>query len=36
MKTVYSIHNILFQGVFDPEILPELFGYDYEPYYNEV
>jgi starch synthase len=35
MRTVFSIHNILFQGCFDREILPELFGYDYEPYKNK-
>lgn len=35
IKTIYSIHNILFQGTFAPEILPELFGYDMEPYYNK-
>lgn len=35
MRTVYSIHNILFQGCFDKVILPELFGYDYEPYKNK-
>lgn len=35
IKTVYSIHNLLFQGTFDPEILPELFGYDMEPYLNK-
>jgi starch synthase len=35
IKTVYSIHNLLFQGVYDPEILPELFGYDMEPYLNK-
>ena len=34
MKTVFSIHNIKFQGIFPKEILPELFGYDLEPYYN--
>ncbi|SHK80298.1 glycogen synthase (ADP-glucose) [Clostridium cavendishii DSM 21758] len=34
IKTVFSIHNLLFQGTFDKEILPELFGYDYEPYDN--
>ena len=34
MKTVYSIHNIAFQGVFDPIILPELFGFDMELYDN--
>ena len=32
MKTIFSIHNLLFQGVFPPDILPELFGYDYEPF----
>ena len=35
MRTVYSIHNILFQGCFDKVILPELFGYNYEPYKNK-
>lgn len=35
IKTVYSIHNLLYQGVFDPEILPELFGYDMEAYLNK-
>jgi starch synthase len=34
MKCVYSIHNIAFQGVFDPKILPELFGFDMELYDN--
>ncbi|MBN1046830.1 MULTISPECIES: glycogen synthase GlgA [unclassified Clostridium] len=34
IKSVFSIHNIAFQGVFDPVILPELFGYDYEQYTN--
>jgi starch synthase len=34
MKCVYSIHNIAFQGVFDPNILPELFGFDMELYNN--
>lgn len=34
IKTIYSIHNLLFQGTFAKEILPELFGYDMEPYYN--
>ena len=36
IKSVFSIHNILFQGVFDPQILPELFGYDLELYNNTV
>lgn len=34
MKCVYSIHNMAFQGVFDPNILPELFGFDLELYNN--
>lgn len=34
MKSVFSIHNMKFQGVFPKEVLPELFGYDMEPYYN--
>lgn len=34
MKCIYSIHNIAFQGVFDPMILPELFGFDLELYNN--
>ena len=32
IKTVFSIHNLLFRGTYDPNILPELFGYDMEPY----
>jgi starch synthase len=35
IKTVFSIHNLLFSGTFDPDILPELFGYDYEPLINK-
>ena len=34
IKTVFSIHNLLFQGNFNPEVLPELFGYDYGLYDN--
>lgn len=34
IKTVYSIHNLLFQGNFSPSVLPELFGYDYSLYDN--
>ena len=34
IKTVFSIHNIFFQGNCNPEILPELFGYNYEPFFN--
>lgn len=36
MKCVYSIHNIAFQGIFDPNILPELFGFDLELYENKA
>ena len=34
MKTILSIHNLFFKGMFSPEVLPEFFGYDYEPYFN--
>ncbi len=34
IKSVFSIHNLKFQGIFPKEILPELFGYDMELYYN--
>jgi len=34
IKTVYSIHNLLFQGVFDPKILGELFGWDEQQFNN--
>ena len=34
MKTVFSIHNLLFKGSFSPNVLPELFGYDYMPLTN--
>lgn len=34
IKSVYSIHNLLFKGNFDPNILPELIGYDMTPYTN--
>ncbi|GIM30507.1 glycogen synthase [Clostridium polyendosporum] len=34
IKTVFSIHNLLFQGIYDPNILQELFGYDMEPFNN--
>lgn len=34
IKNLYSIHNILFQGNFDPKILGELFGYSYDAYNN--
>ncbi len=35
IKTVTSIHNLLFQGNFSADMLPELFGYDYEPIRNK-
>lgn len=35
MKTVFSIHNIFYQGNCSPDILPELFGYNYEPFFNK-
>ena len=31
IKTVFSIHNLLFKGSFSSKVLPELFGYDYMP-----
>lgn len=34
VKTVFSIHNLLFKGSFVPNVLPELFGYDYMPLTN--
>lgn len=34
IKIFFSIHNLLFKGVMSPKILPELFGYDYEPFLN--
>lgn len=34
IRTVTSIHNLFFQGTFSPEILPELFGYDYQLFNN--
>lgn len=34
IKTVFSIHNLLFKGNFPANILPELFGYDYMPLVN--
>lgn len=35
IKTFFSIHNLSFQGTFSPDILPELLGYNYEPYLNK-
>lgn len=34
IKTITSIHNLLFQGNFQKECLPDFFGYDYEPFRN--
>ncbi|MBU3134582.1 glycogen synthase GlgA [Clostridium gasigenes] len=34
MKTVFSIHNLFFKGSFSPDVLPEVFGYDYELFNN--
>ena len=34
MKIVFTIHNILFQGIYSKDILPELFGYSLEQYDN--
>lgn len=36
IKTVYSIHNIVFQGAFDRHVLPELFGYNFNAYDNKT
>lgn len=36
IKTVYAIHNLLFQGIFSPEVLGELFSYDLEQYNNGI
>ena len=34
IKNIFSIHNLHFKGMFSKEVLPELFGYDYEAFYN--
>ena len=34
IKTVLSIHNLFFKGMFSPQMLSELFGYDYEVFNN--
>ena len=34
IKTIFSIHNLFFKGMFSKEVLPELFGYDYEAFNN--
>ncbi|MBM6838255.1 glycogen/starch synthase, partial [Clostridium saudiense] len=34
IKTAFSIHNLLFKGIFSADILPNYFGYDYMPMAN--
>lgn len=34
MKVVFTIHNLLFQGIFSKDMLGELFGYDMTQYDN--
>lgn len=34
IKTVFSFHNMMFKGVFSPEVLPDLFDYDMELFDN--
>ncbi|MBE6053490.1 MAG: glycogen synthase GlgA [Clostridium sartagoforme] len=34
IKSILSIHNLFFKGMFSPDVLPELFGYDYEAFLN--
>ena len=34
IKTVFSFYNMMFKGVFSPEILPDLFEYDMELFSN--
>lgn len=34
IRSIFSIHNIKFQGIFPKEVLQDLFGYDLELYYN--
>lgn len=34
MKSIFSIHNLFFKGMYSPQVLPELFGYDLEPFLN--
>lgn len=34
IKTIFAIHNLHFKGIFSPEILPDLFGYNYMSYVN--
>lgn len=35
IKTVFSIHNLAFQGNFPADILPDLLGYDYHLFNNK-
>lgn len=34
MKTIISIHNLFFKGMFSKEVLPDFFGYGYELFDN--
>lgn len=34
IKSIFSIHNLFFKGMYSPQVLPELFGYDLEPFFN--
>lgn len=36
IKYVYSIHNLLFQGNYDKNVLPDLFNIDLEYYHNGI
>jgi len=34
IKTVYTIHNLKYQGIYDPVVLGDILGLDMEHYYN--
>ena len=34
IKTIISIHNLFFKGMFSKDVLPDFFGYDYELFNN--